>query len=128
MKYIVVSSFKDLEDNEHVYRVGDTYPREGKNIEDISKERIEQLTTTNNKRGRVLIKEIGIEEGAQEPEATEEPKVEETAEPEATEEPKVEETAEPETTEEPKVEETAEPEQTEESKANTNAKNTRKRN
>ncbi len=78
MKYMVVSAFKDLEDNEHIYIVGDEYPRADKSIDEISKERIEQLTTTNNKKGRVLIKEIKAEEKIAEPEKTEEQKNETT--------------------------------------------------
>ena len=89
MKYIVVNAFKDLEDNEHIYKVGDEYPRAGREIDEISKERIYQLTTTNNKRERVLI--IKIEEETVEPKTTEEPKAEEeTAGPATTEEPKAE--------------------------------------
>ena len=114
MKYIVVNAFKDLEDNEHIYKVGDEYPRAGREIDEISKERIDQLTTTNNKRERVLI--IKVEEKIEEPETTEGPKVEE-------------ETEEPETTEEPKVEEKIEePETTEKAKTETTTKTTRKRN
>lgn len=76
MKYIVVNAFKDLEDNEHIYKVGDEYPRAGREIDEISKERIDQLTTTNNKRERVLI--IKVEEKNEEPETTDKAKTETT--------------------------------------------------
>lgn len=60
--YIVISSFKDLTDNEFEYAVGDPFPREGRTIDEISKERLEQLTSKNNKKGRILIKNIASEE------------------------------------------------------------------
>ena len=59
MKYIVIHSFKDLQDNEHIYQVGDFYPR--KDIKDVSDERIEELLSANNKIGKSLIKVIEIE-------------------------------------------------------------------
>lgn len=62
MKYVVINAFTDLEDNEHIYSVGDKYPHDARNISEISQERLEQLTTTNNKRQRILIKEIETEE------------------------------------------------------------------
>lgn len=60
--YIVISSFKDLTDNEFEYVVGDPFPREGRAIDEISKERLEQLTSKNNKKGRILIKNIASDE------------------------------------------------------------------
>ena len=72
MKYIVVHSFKDLQDNDHIYKVGDYYPREDVNIEDIDKERIEELAGVKNKIGKILIKEVEVPEleadGEKEPE------------------------------------------------------------
>lgn len=56
--YKVVYKFKDLEDNNYIYNENDIYPREGVNIEKVKKERIKQLSTTKNKIGKVLIKEI----------------------------------------------------------------------
>jgi len=53
-KYVVLHDFKDLEDNGYVYFKDDPYPRKGKTVDD---ERILELTTTKNKRNRVLIKE-----------------------------------------------------------------------
>lgn len=53
-KYVVVyPKWKDLEDGGYIYRKGDVYPRKGYKP---SKERIEQLTTKNNKIGEILIK------------------------------------------------------------------------
>lgn len=50
----VIKAFKDLEDNEYIYQENDIYPRsENKNI---TKERIEALSTANNKRSEILIK------------------------------------------------------------------------
>ena len=79
--YIVISSFKDLTDNEFEYAVGDPFPREGRTIDEISKERLEQLTSKNNKKGRILIKNIASEEV--ETEKTEEVETEKTEEVEA---------------------------------------------
>ena len=59
MKYIVIHSFKDLQDDNYIYQVGDFYPR--KDIKDISDERIEELSGVNNKIGKSLIKAIEIE-------------------------------------------------------------------
>ena len=53
--YRVVVAFKDLEDNGHVYKLGDEFPR--KNV-DVLEERIAELSSTNNKRGVVLIEEV----------------------------------------------------------------------
>lgn len=51
--YIVVyHKFKDLEDNDKVYKKGDPFNHVGK-----TKERIAELSTRNNKIGKVLIKE-----------------------------------------------------------------------
>ena len=55
-KYVVVfPRWKDLEDNGHFYKKGDTYPRKGYTP---TKERIKQLATKNNKIGEVLIREV----------------------------------------------------------------------
>ena len=58
-KYVVVySRFKDLEDNNHIYRKGDVYPREGL---EPTKERIKELSSKKNKIGEVLIKKVNEE-------------------------------------------------------------------
>jgi hypothetical protein len=51
--YKVIHSFKDLQDNEHIYKVGDIYPRQGVHAD---KERINELKTAKNKIGKPLIK------------------------------------------------------------------------
>lgn len=57
--YIVIDNFNDLEDNHHKYVVDDIYPCEKR---DVSQERIEELSTVNNKLKRVLIKEVSLDE------------------------------------------------------------------
>ena len=58
-KYVVVySRFKDLKDNNHIYRKGDIYPREGL---ETTKERIKELSSKKNKIGEVLIKKVNEE-------------------------------------------------------------------
>lgn len=54
MKYKVIKDFKDLQDNNHIYRAGDKYPRKGKS----KAERIEELSTSNNKLNTPLIEEV----------------------------------------------------------------------
>ena len=51
--YKVIHSFKDLQDNEHIYKIGDIYPRKGVQAD---KERIDELKTAKNKIGKPLIK------------------------------------------------------------------------
>ena len=55
-KYEVLHKFIDLEDKNKVYNAGDTYPKPAN--KKITPDRILDLTTSNNKRGMVLIKEI----------------------------------------------------------------------
>lgn len=55
--YKVVKKFVDLQDKNHLYNVGDCYPRRGK---DVSENRIQELATSNNKIGVPLIKEIPV--------------------------------------------------------------------
>lgn len=50
--YIATTRFVDLEDDEHIYNIGDTYPRDGLTV---SRERIIELITTKNKRNMPLI-------------------------------------------------------------------------
>ena len=50
--YKVIKHFIDLHDNDHSYNEGDIFPREGV---DVSKERIEELTGSNNKQHTTLI-------------------------------------------------------------------------
>jgi hypothetical protein len=58
VRYVVIKSFKDLQDGQHIYRAGDEYPRKGYKP---TKKRIEELSTSKNLRGEPLIAEV--EEG-----------------------------------------------------------------
>ncbi len=49
--YKVIRAFRDLEDNEKLYKVGDIFPTEGK-----SKERVSYLKGSANKLGEPVIK------------------------------------------------------------------------
>lgn len=53
--YRVVYKFSDLQDNGHIYRPGDIYPRGDMPASD---ERIDALSTGNNKIGIPLIEKI----------------------------------------------------------------------
>ena len=53
--YTVICAFKDLQDNDHIYRVGDVYPRPKKRP---SKARINELMGDKNKLGRPLIEVV----------------------------------------------------------------------
>lgn len=59
-KYISVreKGWKDLEDNNHIYRKGDVYPRKG--LEPTEK-RIKELSSKKNKIGEILIKKVSKE-------------------------------------------------------------------
>lgn len=59
-RYKVINAFKDLQDNEYLYTVGDVYPREGY-IPD--KKRIDELKGSKNKIGRSLIKAERVKKG-----------------------------------------------------------------
>lgn len=53
--YKVVKLFTDLKDNNHLYKVGDCFPRKGLNV---SEERIKELLSSNNKQNTALIVEV----------------------------------------------------------------------
>lgn len=53
--YKVIKSFTDMQDNNYLYKDGDTFPRDGF---DVLPSRIKELATTANRRGEILIKEI----------------------------------------------------------------------
>lgn len=55
MEYKVVKDFKDLKDNGHVYRAGDSFPRPSVNVD---AKRIAELSTTKNARKEVLIEAL----------------------------------------------------------------------
>ena len=58
----VIEFFTDLQDGNHAYNVGDTFPREGVTV---TADRIKELSGTQNKRGIALIEEVrGAEETA----------------------------------------------------------------
>lgn len=63
--YKVIKFFTDLQDGNHAYNVGDTFPRKGVAV---SEERIARLASTNNARKCVLIEKV------EEPKVEEEPK------------------------------------------------------
>lgn len=51
----VIKAFTDLQDNNHLYKEGDTYPRKGF---DVLPSRVKELATKANRRGEILIKEV----------------------------------------------------------------------
>lgn len=53
-KYKVIKAFTDLQDDNHVYRVGDKFPRSGR----AKKERIEELSSSDNAIGEPVIEEV----------------------------------------------------------------------
>ena len=79
--FIVINAFLDLQDAEHLYEVGDAYPREGL---EPSEERIKELLGSDNLQGQPMIKAVKTVPANKEPEevadseptedATEEPK------------------------------------------------------
>ena len=60
--YKVIAFFTDLQDGNHPYNAGDDFPREGLEVSD---ERIAELSSANNKRHRILIKEVPDEKPAE---------------------------------------------------------------
>ena len=55
MAYKVIKHFVDLQDNNHKYDVGDTYPRKGLNV---LQSRINELASNKNLQKTPLIEEI----------------------------------------------------------------------
>ena len=53
--YKVIESFTDLRDNNYVYYVGDTFPRNGV---EVGAERVAELASDKNRLGVPLIEEI----------------------------------------------------------------------
>ena len=53
MLYRVLEYFEDLQDNDHKYRAGDYFPRPGFVV---SEERLQELATSANRRGRPVIR------------------------------------------------------------------------
>ena len=52
-QYKVIYPFRDLQDNNYVYKEGDIFPRDGA---EVSKDRFAELKTDKNKIGKPLIK------------------------------------------------------------------------
>lgn len=52
MSYKVICQFIDLQDDNHVYSVGDVYPRAGKQA---TQKRIDELSSNKNRRRTALI-------------------------------------------------------------------------
>ena len=76
--YRVLEYFEDLQDKNHIYRAGDYFPRPGFKP---SAERLDELASNDNKRGRPLI----VEEAAKQADTgTAEAKVEEAPAPKET--------------------------------------------
>lgn len=55
MSYKVIHFFTDLQDYNHPYNVGDTFPRDGFKV---SEERLKELSSNKNKQNKPLIKLI----------------------------------------------------------------------
>lgn len=53
--YKVIKRFRDLQDNNHAYSVGDTFPHNGV---EVDAERIAELASDKNRLGVPLIEEI----------------------------------------------------------------------
>ena len=53
--YKVIKYFTDLQDKEHPYNSGDTFPRDGIQV---SAERLKELSGKDNKQGTPLIEEV----------------------------------------------------------------------
>lgn len=53
--YKVIKYFTDLQDREHAYNVGDTFPREGVTVPQA---RLEELSGSNNRQHAPLIEEV----------------------------------------------------------------------
>lgn len=53
MAHKVIRDFTDLQDGNHVYRAGDKFPRSGR----AKKDRLEELSGSENKIGEPLIEE-----------------------------------------------------------------------
>lgn len=105
--YKVIVRFIDLQDDNHVYNAGDTFPRKGKVVSDA---RINELKGTENKRKMSLIEEV-VSTPAPAPEPAPEAVAEEASVEEVAEAP-VEEVAEPTTEEVAEVVADAEPKKT----------------
>ena len=62
--YKVLAYFTDLQDNNHPYDEGDIFPRDGLSV---SENRLQELSSTNNKRGIKLIELVEEEQVQEQP-------------------------------------------------------------
>ena len=53
--YKVIHFFNDLQDKNHAYNVGDTFPRKGLVV---TEERLAELAGSDNKQGKPLIEKV----------------------------------------------------------------------
>lgn len=66
MFYRVIKDFTDLQDDNHIYYAGDTFPREGV---DVDNARLMELSTDANKRGEAMLEVVDDTEPETEPKA-----------------------------------------------------------
>ena len=59
MMYETIVEFKDIKDEGYRYRVGESYPRTGFYV---SPERLNELSTPNNRRHIAVIREVAVRE------------------------------------------------------------------
>ena len=57
MSYKVIHYFEDLQDFNHPYKVGETFPRLGMVV---TEERLKELSGSNNKQGKPLIEKVEV--------------------------------------------------------------------
>lgn len=50
--FVVIKPFRDLQDNNFMYKAGDVFPRDGM---EVSNDRIKELSGNDNKLGKPLI-------------------------------------------------------------------------
>ena len=67
--YKEIKFFRDLKDNGHVYKVGDTFPRDGVEVSDA---RLSELSSSRNRQGTPLIERVPEVKAEPEPEPIEE--------------------------------------------------------
>lgn len=53
--YKVIHLFTDLQDDNHLYNIGDSFPREGLQV---SEGRLQELSSYQNKQGKPLIEKV----------------------------------------------------------------------
>lgn len=73
--YKVIKFFTDLQDEDHAYHEGETFPREGLTV---TSKRLEELSSAINKRGVPLIEEIKTDSPVEAEEEEAKPKAKRT--------------------------------------------------